>query len=79
MTLHSHDLSGLLPLVVCPIVRLALASWGSWIALMVAAITFYGVWKLQGVMMDSEQYYNDPRHPRCKTLKDHRDWLSGFV
>jgi len=31
-----------------------------------AAITFYGVWKLQGVMMDSEQYYNDPRHPRFR-------------
>ena len=30
-----------------------------------AAITFYGVWKLQGAMMNSEQYYNDPRHPRC--------------
>jgi hypothetical protein len=29
------------------------------------AITFYGVWKLQGAMMNSEQYYNDPRHPRC--------------
>ena len=32
---------------------------------MVAGITFYGVWKLQGAMMNSEQYYNDPRHPRC--------------
>jgi ATP synthase j chain len=46
-----------------------------WIGLMVALITFYGVWKLQGVMMDSEQYYNDPRHPRCMTLKELRDWL----
>ena len=30
-----------------------------------AAITVYGVSKLQGAMMNSEQYYNDPRHPRC--------------
>ena len=36
---------------------------------MVAGITFYGVWKLQGSMMDSEQYYNDPRHPRCTPYK----------
>jgi hypothetical protein len=34
---------------------------------MIAIITIYGVVKIQNVMMNSELYYNDPRHPRCNS------------
>jgi len=28
-------------------------------------VVYWGLGKIQNAMMNSEQYYNDPRHPRC--------------
>ncbi|RKP07736.1 ATPase, F0 complex, subunit J [Thamnocephalis sphaerospora] len=35
------------------------------------AVVFYGVNKLQGTLMNSPAYINDPRHPDAATRKAH--------